>query len=94
MLDSLEPRCLTPRPDFKTAQLSRLADWAVNETRATTVGDLIAACSRGDLPEDVSLLRASVYATPLYVAFPGLVPEQRLALLRYALLNSSVFGGG
>ena len=90
LTDSFEARCRPPMPDFKIIQLRRVADWAINEARAMTVGEFLAAWSRADLPEDIALLRDSLHAVPLILAFPGVAQVSRLeSLVRdlYGVLN-------
>lgn len=80
-VDVFEDRRFPPRPDCQTLQLRRLVEWGVNEARATTFGELLAACSQDQIPDDIRLILNALLVTPLPDVFPESPPVQSLESL-------------
>jgi len=72
VVDVFEQRLFPPKAPLRMSELHSLLDWAWNEARAKTVADLIAACQRTDIPDDIALLSESLHSMPLGELFSGI----------------------
>jgi len=65
VVDVFEQRRFPPKMSLRMSEFNSLVDWASNEAQAKTFGDLVSACQRSDIPEDIALLHESLQSLPL-----------------------------
>lgn len=90
-VDAFESRHFAPRLTFRVSEFRRLADWAANEAGATTVADLLAACTGDRIPDDIEQIRVALYRTQLTDLFPGVTrsePFESLVTDLFGVLDS------
>lgn len=71
VIDAFEARRFSPRAAFRTAMFRQVVEWAAREDRATTLGEVLAACSAPHCPQDIAELCEALRVTSVAEVFPA-----------------------